>query len=86
MHVTITYIHRIYILKHSLQLLVMGTALSFSLFQELTPVAYQSTAEAGKKSRGCLSVLDIMIFFKLAKQARITGELRTTCSNYLVGW
>ena len=41
MHVTITYIHRIYILKHSLQLLVMGPALSFSLFQELTPVAYQ---------------------------------------------
>ena len=39
-------IHRIYILKHSLQLLVMGPALSFSLFQELTPVAYQQRSAA----------------------------------------
>ena len=46
----------------------------------------QLRSEAGKTSRVCLSVLDIIIFFKLAKQARITGELRTTCSNYLVGW
>lgn len=71
MHVTITYIRRYDILKHSLQLLVMGPALSFSLFQELTPVASptavssrssQLRSEAGKKSRVCLSVLDITIF------------------------